>query len=456
MLLKNMKEKFNTLKVIPEKSEHKKNFNKMDPANEKMKTKYHPLESSRDLDPLLNRIGDARLVLLGEASHGTHEFYTWRSAITRRLIEEKGFNFIAVEGDWPDCYRVNRYVKGYSDQDKTPEEILKAFNRWPTWMWANWEIVSLVTWMKDYNSKRSANKKAGFYGLDVYSLWESMEALIKYLRNTDPSTAVIAEKALDCFSGYGRNEQIYAINSLSASCKDEVIQLLKEVRLRSLSYDQDPEASLNTTQNAYVAVEAEKYYRNMVAFDDKTWNIRDKHMMDTLDRLLEFHGPNSKTIVWEHNTHIGDARYTNMRNVGMYNIGQLAREQYSENETVLVGFGSYKGTVIAGNKWGALMQEMEVPEAKAGSVEDFLHKNAGADCLVIFDRIHEDTLFNKAFPHRAIGVVYHPQNEEYNYVPSYLSRRYDAFMFFDQTIAVHPLYMHPDKKQVPETYPFEF
>jgi len=428
-------------------------------TKEQTKSKIYPITNSKDLDPLMKRVGDARIVLLGEASHGTHEYYTWRTAISKRLIEEKGFNFIAVEGDWPDCYRVNRYVKGFDEQDKAPEKVLKAFNRWPTWMWANWEIVSLMHWMKTYNLKQPADKRAGFYGLDVYSLWESLETLIEYLEKTDPAAARIAEKVMDCFAGYQKNEKLYAINSLTASCKEDVVKLLKEIRLRSPLYNQDPEAALNTTQNAYVAVEAENYYRNMIGFNENTWNIRDRHMMETLNRVLEFHGPESKAIVWEHNTHVGDARYTDMRKSAMFNIGQLAREQYSENETVILGFGSYSGTVIAGDNWGANMREMEVPEAQKGSIEEFLHDELGRNSLIIFDRASESSMeetFNKVFPHRAIGVVYHPQFEEHNYVLSHFNRRYDAFIFLEETKALHPLHIHPDKSQVPETYPFEF
>jgi erythromycin esterase len=429
-------------------------------TKEKSRTKTYPLSNSKDLDPLLERIGDSRLVLLGEASHGTHEYYTWRSAITRRLIEEKGFNFIAVEGDWPDCYRINRYIKGFADANKKPEHVLGNFNRWPTWMWANWEIAAMVSWLKEYNTGRSANKRAGFYGLDVYSLWESLEALINYLKKTDPATAKIAEKVMDCFSAYEKNERLYAINSLSASCQNEVVQLLKEIRLKASHYNQDPEAAINTVQNAFVAVEAENYYRNMVTFDKQTWNIRDGHMMDTLNRLLEFHGIESKAIIWEHNTHVGDARYTTMRKQGMFNIGQLAREQYSENEAVIVGFGSYSGSVMAGDDWGAVMQEMEVPEAKKGSIEDYLHKQSEENRLIIFDRSKEslvtDDEYNRVVQHRAIGVVYHPHYEENNYVPSHFSRRYDSFIYIDRTTALHPLHIKPDGGQMPETYPFEF
>jgi erythromycin esterase len=416
---------------------------------------YYPLNDSKDLDPLMERIGDSRIVMLGEASHGTHEYYTWRSAISRRLIEEKGFDFIAVEGDWPDCYRVNRYVKGNDHSDKSPQELIRTFNRWPTWMWGNWEIVSLVEWMKKYNALPSAKKKAGFYGLDVYSLWESLEALVDYLKKRDEPAFEIAEKALNCFQAAGRDEQNYAARALTDSCKKEAIDLLHEIRRKAMFYNHDAEASLNATQNAHVAVEAEKYYSNMISFDDKTWNIRDRHMMDTLNRLLEFHGKDSKAIVWEHNTHIGDARFTDMKAEGLFNIGQLARMHYSEKNTVLVGFGSYAGKVIAGDRWGAPMRELDVPPARKNSIEEILHNESAENRMIIFEPEMMDKRFTETIPHRAIGVVYHPEKERWNYVPTIMGRRYDAFIYLDETSALHPLHIKTDKAQVPETYPFE-
>lgn len=413
------------------------------------------LSNPNDLDLLIDRVGNAHLVLLGEASHGTHEYYTWRSAISKRLIEEKGFHFIAVEGDWPDCYKLNRYVKGYDNKDKKPEELLREFNRWPTWMWANWEMVALLNWMREDNAKSRKKRKIGFYGLDVYSLWESVETLITYLKENDPKAAGIAEAVMDCFSRSCRDEQQYAIQALGASCKEQVIALLKEVRLKAPNYDNDPEAALNTTQNAYIAVEAEKYYRHMISLDDQTWNIRDRHMMQTLNRILEFYGPGAKGIVWEHNTHVGDARYTDMVSTGTVNIGQLAREQYPGDQTCIVGFGSYKGNVMAGSGWGATMQRMEVPEAKPGSVEDILHKESLNNRLLVFNRLENPERFATPLPHRAIGVVYNPRKEKYNYVPSYMAMRYDAFIFIDETTALHPLHISTDEHQLPETYPFE-
>jgi erythromycin esterase len=413
----------------------------------------YPLATSRDLDGLIRKIGDSRIVLLGEASHGTHEYYAWRAAITRRLVEEKGFRFIAVEGDWPDCYRVNRYVKGFDQQDKKADEVLRGFDRWPTWMWANWEIAGLVQWLKEHNERHQ--NKVGFYGLDVYSLWDSMQVLIDYLKKNDPGAARIAEKALLCFSGKGSSEQQYALKSLTSPCRDEVVALLKEMRLRSPRYNHDPEAELNTVQNAHIAVEAEKYYRNMVQFDDNTWNIRDRHMMETLNRLIKFHGAGAKAVIWEHNTHVGDARYTDMAASGTFNVGQLVREQYA-GESFVVGFGSYSGTVLAASAWEAPMCEMEMPEAQEGSVEEALHNESDHDRVIIFEELKDQARFNKVWPHRAVGVVYDPENEKYNYVPSHMSRRYDAFIYLDQTEALHPLQVNAGVDMVPDTYPFEF
>jgi erythromycin esterase len=426
---------------------------------ENIEDKSYALYSSRDLDPLMERIGDAHCVMLGEASHGTHEYYTWRTAITKRLIEEKGFNFISVEGDWPDCYQLNRHIKGYDDRDKEPQQLLHAFRRWPTWMWANWEIDALLNWLKDYNAKKSSEKKIGFYGLDVYSLWESIEAMNRYLAKNDPKAAALAAKALHCFEPFGEDAFKYAKNQLGieSSCRDEVLGLLTAIRAKSPIYNHDPEAALNMEQNAHVAVNAEAYYADMVSFNDNTWNRRDSHMMETLKRLMLFYGNDSKAIVWEHNTHIGDARFTDMKNHGMFNTGQLAREEFGAHDTVLVGFGSYSGTVIAGKYWDAPMEIMEMPEASRGSVEHMLHHISGQDRIIIFDKTDKGGKWGTVIPHRAIGVVYDPKKEQYgNYVPTVLNSRYDAFIFLDQTKALHPIHIHPDGKKIPETYPFTF
>ncbi|HLG03993.1 MAG TPA: erythromycin esterase family protein [Bacteroidia bacterium] len=418
----------------------------------------HKLELASDLDPLMELIGDARYVLLGEASHGTHEYYTWRTRLSKRLIAEKGFSFIAVEGDWPDCYRVNRFIKGYDNAGTTAIDVLKEFNRWPTWMWANWEIVQLVEWLQKHNKNFPANKRTGFYGIDVYSFWESMEFLLQYLKQKDPETLKAAEKVVQCFEPYGKDEgRSYARATYAslASCEDEIVQMLSRLRKNIAKYNTDYEAVFSASQNALVAVNAEKYYRAMVKAGAESWNIRDTHMVDTLSRLMEFHGPKAKAIVWEHNTHIGDARATDMKREGMVNVGQLVKEQSDALGVVRVGFGSYKGSVIAGREWGAPLQRMKIPPARDGSWEKLLHDTGKKNMLLLSRDLAKEKVFQKKFDHRAIGVVYNPEFERYgNYVPSLIPERYEAFIFLDETMGLHPLQVKDNPDQIPETYPW--
>lgn len=413
------------------------------------------LHTSKDLDALIEDIGYRSVVMLGEASHGTHEFYTWRTAISKRLIEEKGFNFIAVEGDWPDCYKINRFIKGYADAGNEIGAVLQNFDRWPTWMWGNWEVAALAEWLRQHNKGLSSDKKVGFYGLDVYSLWDSMKEMMSYLEKEDPKAAQSVKKAIQCFEPFNEDEQQYARYTLNdQNCRDEVLALLREIRFKSQFLDGDREAGFNTEQNALIAVNAEKYYRSMMGFDNESWNVRDRHMMETLDRLMKFHGDDAKGIVWEHNTHIGDARATNMARAGMVNIGQLARDEYGSNNVYLAGFASYEGTVIAGREWGANMKVMQVPEAKPGSIEEILHRRGIDSGYLLFSK-ETDDLYNGRINHRAIGVVYDPGREKYgNYVPSVLAERYDALIFIDQTRALHPLHLHTDRHKLAATYPF--
>ena len=414
------------------------------------------LQTRDDLDPLMERIGNARYVLLGEATHGTHEYYTWRAEISKRLIQEKDFSFIAVEGDWPDCFGINRWVKEYPGAGGTIKDVLHQFDRWPTWMWANWEMAALAQWLRKHNSKLPPEKKVGFYGLDVYSLWESIGIMVDYLEKEDPATAAYARKAVDCFEPYGEEESYAsAISAMAPSCKEEVLKLLQEVRLKAPRYDSDPEAGLNAEMNALVMANGEKYYRTMASFHGNSWNVRDLHMVETLNALMQYHGPAAKVIVWEHNTHIGDARATSMPNRGLLNVGQLVREQHKPEEVVLVGFGSYQGSVIAGRSWGAPMKKMEVPAAREHSVEEILHAASPENKLLVFDNkpAFQD-VFGSWLGHRAIGVVYNPESERANYVPTKLTSRYDAFLYLDKTQALHPLHLHADSHLTPETFPF--
>ncbi|MCF8345258.1 MAG: erythromycin esterase family protein [Bacteroidales bacterium] len=415
----------------------------------------HDLHKS--LDPLMDRIGKAPIVMLGEASHGTHEYYMWRARISRRLIEEKDFKIIGVEGDWPDCYRINRYIRNYDDTENTAFEVLKEFNRWPTWMWSNWEIQALMEWLKKHNQNKTHDRQTGFYGLDVYSLWESLEAITDYLRTNDPDALKAAEHAMQCFEPNGEKGAEYGSASrfVPESCQEEVLDLLKTIRARVPLYDSDPEAPFNAEQNAMTAVNAEKYYRAMMEGGPESWNIRDVHMTETLERLLDFHGEGAKAIVWEHNTHIGDARATDMSRGGMVNVGQLAREKWGRSDTVLVGFGSHRGTVIAARAWDDKMKEMVVPPARENSWEDLLNRSEPTDKIVINQDIKDSPLLNNPVNHRAIGVVYDPDREYYgNYVPSIIPDRYDAFVFIDDSQALHPIKTATKSNMTPETYPW--
>ena len=414
----------------------------------------------KDLDTLIEDIGDAQYVLLGEATHGTHEYYSIRAQITMKLIEKKGFSFIAVEGDWPDSYTLNRYVKNLPFSGKHAFNILNQFNRWPTWMWANWEVVALAEWLKTHNAGFPQNRKVGFYGLDVYSLWESMEAIIHYLKKVDTQALEVAMKAFRCFEPYYENEgraYAHAASSGPISCEREVIDLLMEIRNKSTHYNTDHDAVFSAQQNAQVIVNAEKYYRTMIKGGVEAWNIRDKHMMDTLNRLVQFYGRDSKVIIWGHNSHIGDARATEMASEGQVNLGQLIREQHGDQRVYAVGFGSNTGHVVAGRNWGDVMRVMHIPPALKGSWEYIQHGLGAKDRITFMTDEMKQKFEHAAFGHRAIGVVYHTQYEQYgNYIPSMITRRYDAFIYIDTTTALHPLHIEPDGQQVPGTYPFGF
>lgn len=425
------------------------------PAADQLLTLSSPLRDVNDLDPLLDRIGDARFVLLGEASHGTHEYYLWRARLSRRLIEEKGFRFIAVEGDWPDCYQINRYVQGELP-DLTAEDVCRAFARWPTWMWANWEIVALAEWMRQHNRDRPEDERAGFYGLDLYSLWESLKAITDYLKEHHPEAVAAAQEAFQCFEPYAEDPQRYAMATqfVPKDCEDDVVKLLTSVRQRAGGELGEGQADFNAVMNAEALRGAETYYRTMITGGAESWNVRDRHMSDTLNRLMRHFGPDAKAILWEHNTHIGDARYTDMAAAGMFNVGELVREEHEADGVVLAGFGSYQGSVVAGRAWDAPMQVMDVPPARGGSWEHALHLLNAEDRLLLFQPpLAPDNALSVPRGHRAIGVVYHPEAEIGNYVPTVLPLRYDAFLYIDQTTALHPLHINQEAGP-PELYPW--
>ncbi|GAB1640115.1 erythromycin esterase family protein [Krasilnikovia sp. MM14-A1259] len=412
-----------------------------------------PLTDAGDLDVLLDRIGDARVVMLGEATHGTHEFYTWRAAISRRLIEEKGFAFVAVEGDWPDCDRVDRSVRCRPDAPADPREALLAFDRWPTWMWANEEVVDFTSWLHARNSTVEEPERAGFHGLDVYSLWESLREILTYLHVHDPEQLPAAMAAFRCFEPYAENPQEYAWASrlVPTDCENEVVDLLVGLRAAAAS---DGAARFGAWQNAEVVAGAERYYRALVHGGRESWNVRDRHMDDTLDRLLDRYGPGAKAIVWAHNTHVGDARATDMADAGEVNLGQLARERYGADDVVLVGFGTHRGTVVAGDAWGAPMEVMPVPPGRPDSLEEVLHATAPERALCVLPPTDRPGVLTDELAHRAIGVVYRPERERWgNYVPTVLGERYDAFCWFDESQAVRPLHLRSTVMAEPQTYP---
>ena len=428
-----------------------------DPVLE-IETVARPWDKLEDINALLGRIGEAHYVLLGEASHGTSEFYAWRNRISQQLIAKKGFSFIAVEGDWPDCYKVNRYVKHYPRSGKSATEVLGRYERWPTWMWANKEIVRLAEWLRGYNENLPVEERVGFYGMDVYSLWDSLNAVVNYLEKTDPEAARQAKEAYRCFEPYGHDPQMYAYNTAFTpkSCEEDAIRVLQLMQEKLPAFDNDYEANFNAEQNARVVVNAEHYYRTMIRGNAASWNIRDNHMVETLSNLMKRYGPDSKAIIWAHNTHVGDARYTDMIDHGMVNIGQLIRETQSEDNTVLIGFSTYEGTVVAGARWDAPMQIMDVPPAKRGSWEAMLHEAMPRNKLILSHEVPQYESFWQVRDHRAIGVVYDPHRESLgNYVPTLLPKRYDAMIHIDRTRALHPLHIEPrHTRDLPETFPW--
>jgi erythromycin esterase-like protein len=409
-----------------------------------------PLAGAGDLDVLLDRVGTARVVMLGEASHGTHEFHHWRAQLTERLIEEAAFSFVAVEGDWPDCDRIDRSVRLEEGAPQDPRDALATFARWPTWLWANDETAAFCQWLRWHNAHTEPEVRAGLHGLDVYSLWESLREIVAYLRAHDPDQVAAALAAYRCFEPYAHDAGLYALASrfVASACEDEVVDLLARARAGGLR-------RFGVWQNAEVVAGAERYYRAMVRGGTESWNVRDRHMDATLARLLDRYGPGSKAVVWAHNTHVGDARGSDMARRGEVSLGQLARERYGADDVVLVGFGSHHGTVVAGEGWGAPAEEMVVPPARETSVEGVLHAAAPGRAMFVFPRGDgRPDLLTDTLEHRAIGVVYDPERDPWsNYVPAVLGEVYDAFCWFDETRAVSPMRVAPAPVFEPETYP---
>ena len=424
--------------------------------------------ADRDYDPLMALIGDARFVLLGEASHGTHEFYRERARITQRLIDEKGFAAVAVEADWPDAYRVNRYVRGAGD-DFDAVEALADFRRFPRWMWRNTEVVEFIDWLRAHNDALPPNaERTGFYGLDLYSLHASMKAVLQYLEQVDPDAARRARARYACFDHFGPDPQIYgfiAASDLDRSCKDQVVSQLVELRRRAAEYARRDgsiaeEEFFYAEQNARVVKNAEEYYRSMFFGEVSSWNLRDGHMVETLETLVAHlgrQGRRAKVIVWAHNSHLGDARATAMGRRGELNVGQLVREKYGR-DAVLIGFTTDHGTVTAASDWDSVAERKRVRPALAGSWEALFHTSLPSRFLLIWrgDRALREALCEPRLE-RAIGVIYRPETERAShYFEARLSDQFDAVLHFDETRAVEPLEYTAEWEtgELPETFPF--
>lgn len=409
------------------------------------------LETAEDLNHVVAAARESKIVCIGEASHGTHEFYAWRATLSKRLIEEEGFTWIGVEGDWPDCSRINRWVRGFDEQELSAYEVLSRFERWPTWMWANQEVCEFVDWLHDFNMQRAASERVGFYGLDVYSLWDSLRVIIEWLTAHKPDALPAALEAWRCFDPFDEYPQKYAWGTrmIPHDCEDEVIDLLIELGRNHIVSGDDSEALFDARQNAEVAAAAEHYYRTMVRGDQESWNVRDVHMADTIDRISAHLGPLAKGIVWEHNTHVGDARATTMAAEGMVNVGQLMRERHHTEGVTLIGFASYTGGVMAASAWGSVEQRFATPDARPGSHEELLHHALGANAALVFGENRMGPWLSAVAGHRAIGVVYAPERERGNYVPTVMGGRYDALLWFERADALTPLH-HEPKPDEPE------
>lgn len=419
-----------------------------------------PLRVTSDLDLLVTTLANKKIVCLGEASHGTHEFYSWRAVITRELIELGQISFIGVEGDWPDCWRIDQWVRGLEAPHLDARHILADFERWPTWMWANEEVANFLDWLRSFNRDRAESERVGFYGLDVYSLWDSLRAIFQWLQEHAPESVPLALEAWRCFAPFDEVPQRYArstIGLVPVSCADDVVQLLIATREAALSREPQDDAAFAAAQNAEVVVEAERYYRAMVRSNRESWNIRDLHMADTLDRLCRHFGSDARAVVWAHNTHVGDARATDMAQAGMINIGQITREKYGTEDVVLVGFASHRGEVVAAAEWGSNEQVLEVPVAIRGTHEDLLHSALGYPAVLDFGSDRNGPWLHSHRGHRAIGVVYQPGREFGNYVPTVMGRRYDAFIWLEDTTPLEPLRHEPPLREAElETAPSGF
>jgi erythromycin esterase-like protein len=413
---------------------------------------------------LLERAGRSRFVLIGEASHGTHEFYRERAEITRRLIEEQGFCAVAVEADWPDALRVSRYVSGRSD-DADAVDALAGFERFPTWMWRNADVLDFVGWLRDFNEARPAARRVGFYGLDLYSLQSSIEAVVRYLDAVDPAAAQRARRHYGCFDHVADpTEYGYAVGlGLRQSCREDVTHELLALRRHAETYLRLDGAVAEdeyffAEQNARVAKDAEEYYRTMLDQRVSSWNLRDRHMFETLEQLADHlaqHRESKKIVVWAHNSHIGDATATEMSRRGELTIGELTRRSYGA-QSALIGFTTFAGTVSAASDWGAPVERKVVRPALAGSYEHLFHELGIDRFALTFEEPELREACRGPLLERAIGVIYRPETERRShYFWAELPKQFDAVIHVDHTRAVEPLERSAlwETGEVAETYP---
>ena len=415
-----------------------------------------PSIEAADLDPLMNRIGSARIVLLGEATHGTSEFYRMRARITRDLIVRKDFRFVAIEADWPDAARVDHYVRHF----EYPPSEWTAFARFPTWMWRNVEVRDFVRWLRKHNGTVARDKRVAFHGLDLYSLYDSIRSVLSYLDEVDPESARVARERYGCLTPWQHDPATYGHAALTGSyprCESDVVRALTELLAKRQAYaEHDGERFLDAEQNARLIANAERYYRIMYYGSRASWNLRDSHMFEALKNLLAFHGPDSKAIVWAHNSHVGNAEATEMAARGEHNLGQLCRKTFGA-QAYLVGFGTHSGTVAAASDWNGPMEVKAVRPALPNSYEQLCHAT-GLARFMFGIRNRTDlcgpTGLARQRLERAIGVIYRPETERAShYFQASLPQQFDEYIWFDDSRAVTPLETAATMG-LPDTYPF--
>ncbi len=433
-----------------------------------LKESILPININDDYNILLQKAKDAKIVLIGEASHGSQDFYSTRAELTKRLIKEKDFNAVAVEADWPDAYKINRYVQK-NGEGITALEALDDFKRFPTWMWRNTIVLEFISWLNNYNSILNENNRVGFYGLDLYSLHGSINAVINYLEKVDPEAAKRARYRYSCFDHYGEDPQSYgyAANfNITESCETEVVDQLSELYNQSFNYIKKDgfvaeDEFFFAEQNAKIAKNAEEYYRSMFKGHVVTWNLRDEHMMQTLESLdkhISHKIGAAKIVVWEHNSHLGDARATEMSQRGELNVGQLVKEKYGK-KSFSIGFTTNTGTVTAASNWGEIAERKKIRPGLNNSYEELFHQTKIPKFIILSEETKNDPELKRILKsklERAIGVIYLPRSERIShYFFADIAEQFDAVIHIDNTTAVEPIDKNStwEKGELPETFP---